>query len=355
MEAEYITKSPGETIDLASRFAATLTVGDNILLYGDLGAGKTQFAKGVAKGLGISETIKSPTFAYVNEYEIDLGSRISDLGSSLYHYDLYRLDVGADLTSLGFEETIQDESAINVVEWADRLTKKPHGYIKVVIEPYLDDRRSIKIAYHRSTQLSQDSIDDYYEDWQTPLHVRDHCKQVASVAMQMAEAFAQQGIMINDHHLYVSCMLHDMCRVCDFRSLDRNSFQETVTEDKWNRWEKLRERFKGIHHADIAFEQMQERGYSDTAEAIRLHKSTAVVKEPDSFISLEQKIVYYADKRVKHTEIVDLKERFRDGRERYGDYNTDEERKLYEQVEQKTIDLEKELFEKIDLNAEDIH
>lgn len=353
MIAEYLSSSLEETIELASQFAATVRSGDNILLYGDLGAGKTQFAKGVAKGLGISDTIKSPTFAYVNHY-----SRESGVGSlesiSLYHYDLYRLDVGADLTSIGFEETIEDSGAINVVEWADRLTKKPHSYIEVVIEPYEDDRRAIKIRYHRDTQVSAEHIEEYYEEWQAPLHVRDHCKQVASVAMQVAESFVKVGEMVDMHLLYVSCMLHDMCRVCDFRELKKDGFQESISEEKWAKWEQLRKEYSDQHHADIAFDQLSERGYVDTAEVIRLHKSTAIVKESNSFKTLEQKITYYADKRVKHTEIVDLKERFRDGRERHGVENTDEEKKLFEKVEQKTLELEKELLGKIDLNPEDI-
>lgn len=359
MVAEYLTTSTEETIELAERFAKTLRLGDNVLLYGDLGAGKTQFAKGVAKGLGIKETIKSPTFAYVNQYSINLRSQISD-PKYLYHYDLYRLEASPEtsmsshLMSLGFQETIEDPSAINVVEWADRLDGKPHSYIDVAIEPYKGDKRAIKISYHRDTQLDASLIPDYYAEWQTPLHVRDHCKQVATVAMQIAEAYFKQGVIIDCHLLYTACMLHDMCRVCDFRELDRDRFDESIAKEEWDRWEKLREAYSDQHHADIAFDQLKERGYSDTAEVIRLHKSTTIVKEWDSFDTLEKKIVYYADKRVKHREIVDLKERFRDGQERYGEYDDEKQKRLYEAVEEKTHRLEKELFKDLDIAPEDI-
>lgn len=365
MIAEYITSSQEETIELAERFAKTLRLGDNVLLLGDLGAGKTQFAKGVAKGLGIKKTIKSPTFTYVNEFPISKfqfpnKSQIKNLKSkiSFYHYDLYRLEAGEDLgshlMSLGFQETIEDPKAINAVEWADRLGGKPHSYIDVAIEPYEGDQRAIKISYHRDTQVSADLIEDYYEEWQTPLHVRDHCKQVANMAMQISEAYIEKGELIDVHLLYVSCMLHDMCRVCDFKILDRDAFAESISEEKWEQWEKLRENCQGQHHADVAFDQLSERGYTDTAEAIRLHKSTCIVTEPKSFDTLEKKITYYADKRVKHTEIVDLAERFRDGRERYGESNDEEAQQFFLEVEEKTAKLEKKLFKSLDIKPGDI-
>ena len=70
MESVYITTSPEKTIALGKKVATYLHGGDNVLLFGDLGAGKTHFTKGIAKGLGIKEVIKSPTYVYVNRYSI---------------------------------------------------------------------------------------------------------------------------------------------------------------------------------------------------------------------------------------------------------------------------------------------
>ena len=121
MKATYYTHTPEETIELGERLSYYLKRGDSVLLFGDLGSGKTHFTKGIARGLGITDTIKSPTFAYVNKYTIGkqigeqigeqidvLSNRLSNIITHLYHYDLYRLNPGADLTSLGYHETIED-------------------------------------------------------------------------------------------------------------------------------------------------------------------------------------------------------------------------------------------------------
>jgi len=163
-----------------------------------------------------------------------------------------------------------------------------------------------------------------------------------------------QGEFVDLNLLQTSCMLHDIARVCDFRELERDKFVEEVTDEKWQKWVKLREQYKGTHHADIAFKQMGERGFTETAEVIRLHKSTAILDEPEAFDSLEKKIMYYADKRVKHTEIVDIKERFRDGRERYGKYDDTVATERFEEVEKRTFALEVELFESLDIRPGDI-
>jgi hypothetical protein len=150
-------------------------------------------------------------------------------------------------------------------------------------------------------------------------------------------------------------MLHDMNRVCDFRRLERNRFQEEVTDEKWKKWQSCRREYKGMHHADITAKILDELGFTETAELIRLHRSDYIVKQPDAFDFIEKKIIYYADKRVKHNEIVSLKERFRDGRARYGKFDTPEEKKLFEEVEVKTKKLEKELFDGIGIKPADIN
>ena len=184
--------------------------------------------------------------------------------------------------------------------------------------------------------------------------MRAHIKQVSKVAVQLAEVFAENGEILNLNLLYAASMLHDISRVCDFKKLERDKFKEDVTDEKWKKWEECRQQHKGIHHADIAYDQLTKLGFTEVAEVVRLHKSLNIVDEPDSYNTLEKKILYYADKRVKHDEIVDLKERFRDGRERYGGFDGMEERKLFEEVEKRTFKLEKELFEGLDIEPGDI-
>lgn len=102
------TKSPEETKEFAIDFAKSLKAGDIICLYGDLGAGKTTFVQGLAKGLGIDKRIISPTFTIIREYPIE--------NSKFYHIDLYRLK---DVINLGLEEVLSSRQNILAIEWPE--------------------------------------------------------------------------------------------------------------------------------------------------------------------------------------------------------------------------------------------
>ena len=109
-----------------------------------------------------------------------------------------------------------------------------------------------------------------------------------------------------------------------------------------------------MHHADIASDFFKKLGYIKTAEVIYIHKSSVLAEEPERVNTLEKKIMYYSDKRVKHEEVVPLKERFRDGWERYGKYDDTRTRRMFDEVEKMTFALEKELFEGLDINPDDL-
>ena len=104
--------SENETMAFAQQLAMDLQPGTVLGLVGDLGAGKTHFVKGLARGLGSDATISSPTFTLVHEYES--GS------CPLYHFDFYRVDQLEEIVAIGWEEYL-DETGIIVVEWADRF------------------------------------------------------------------------------------------------------------------------------------------------------------------------------------------------------------------------------------------
>ncbi|NTW68165.1 MAG: tRNA (adenosine(37)-N6)-threonylcarbamoyltransferase complex ATPase subunit type 1 TsaE [Nitrospirae bacterium] len=106
-----ITSSPEQTWRTGEILGAMLGSGDTICLYGDLGAGKTNLAYGIARGLDVQDQyITSPTFSFVNEYK----GRIP-----LYHIDLYRLNDTSELENIGFEEYIESDG-VTVIEWADK-------------------------------------------------------------------------------------------------------------------------------------------------------------------------------------------------------------------------------------------
>ena len=109
---ETISQSPADTEALGERFGRAAQNGFVFALSGDLGAGKTQFVKGLARGLGISVRVHSPTFTLVNEYG---GGRLK-----LFHMDLYRLETREQILSADIEEYLQPEG-VSVIEWAERL------------------------------------------------------------------------------------------------------------------------------------------------------------------------------------------------------------------------------------------
>jgi tRNA threonylcarbamoyladenosine biosynthesis protein TsaE len=110
--ATYISNSPAETERLGEQIGEAATAGLVICLSGDLGAGKTQFVRGLARGLGITARVHSPTFTLVNEYG---GGRLR-----LFHLDLYRLETSEQIRSAGIEEFLSPDG-VAVVEWAERL------------------------------------------------------------------------------------------------------------------------------------------------------------------------------------------------------------------------------------------
>lgn len=105
---KMISRCEKDTFALAADVAKTLRAGDVILLHGELGAGKTTFTKGLAKALGIEETVTSPTFNYVKEYQ---GGRLP-----LFHFDMYRVSDADEVYELGFEEYFY-RGGVVVVEW----------------------------------------------------------------------------------------------------------------------------------------------------------------------------------------------------------------------------------------------
>lgn len=109
---EFISKGYEDTLKFASEFAKNLKKGDIITLDGDLGAGKTAFVNGLAKGLGITDVVQSPTFTIVNEYK---SGKIP-----LYHFDVYRIMSEDEMYDIGFEDYLFD-SGICAVEWADNI------------------------------------------------------------------------------------------------------------------------------------------------------------------------------------------------------------------------------------------
>lgn len=115
---EYRSNSPAATEAFAAQWAQSLQPDTVILLKGDLGAGKTTFIRGLARGLGITEPIRSPTFTLIHEYRIQQPPHLK--GLPFFHLDMYRIETPEQLGTLGLEE-ILERGGIVAIEWAERL------------------------------------------------------------------------------------------------------------------------------------------------------------------------------------------------------------------------------------------
>jgi tRNA threonylcarbamoyladenosine biosynthesis protein TsaE len=134
MTVTTITHSESETAAVGRDLAATLSPGAVVLLFGDLGAGKTAFVRGLAEGLGVpADDVSSPTFTLMQEYR---GGRVT-----LIHVDLYRLNDAREIDDLGLEEL--GEHAIVAIEWAEKLPRPVAGAVEVRIEHGTGEMRSV--------------------------------------------------------------------------------------------------------------------------------------------------------------------------------------------------------------------
>ena len=135
MTPDLLTTSEEETESAGERLAASLAPGDVVLLYGDLGAGKTAFVRGLARGLGASaDDVSSPTFTIIHEH----AGR-----AMLYHVDLYRLEP-SEVDDLGLEDLVSGDGIV-AIEWADRWTGRPDDAIEIRIDHALENMRRILI------------------------------------------------------------------------------------------------------------------------------------------------------------------------------------------------------------------
>ncbi|GAX88797.1 tRNA (adenosine(37)-N6)-threonylcarbamoyltransferase complex ATPase subunit type 1 TsaE [Effusibacillus lacus] len=134
---QRITHSPDQTQSIAERLAALLEPGDILTLSGDLGAGKTTFTQGLAKGLAVEDPVNSPTFTLIREYE----GRIP-----LYHMDVYRLGDKAGAENLGIDEYLYGDG-VCVIEWAEYIASLlPEEYLDIAIRKTGESERQIQIS-----------------------------------------------------------------------------------------------------------------------------------------------------------------------------------------------------------------
>ncbi|MBO4638296.1 MAG: tRNA (adenosine(37)-N6)-threonylcarbamoyltransferase complex ATPase subunit type 1 TsaE [Treponema sp.] len=132
----FTTSSAEETIELGKKIGRLLKKGDIIAMQGTLAAGKTTITKGIAAALGITETITSPTFCLISEYQGTM---------PLYHMDVYRLDGTEDFINLGTDDMLYGDG-VSIIEWSEKIMEElPSNTIVLKITPQEDGKRIIEI------------------------------------------------------------------------------------------------------------------------------------------------------------------------------------------------------------------
>ena len=142
---EFITNSPAETEAVGAKLAEHLQPGAVIAYRGDLGAGKTAFTRGLARGLGATEPVTSPTYTVVNEY---LSGRLP-----LFHFDMYRLQTSDELFDIGWEDYLE-RGGVCAVEWSENVEDAMEDAIAVTIEKTGENTRKITVTGGKTDDFS---------------------------------------------------------------------------------------------------------------------------------------------------------------------------------------------------------
>ena len=146
MEQVKITTSEEETNILASQLASKLLPGAIVLLNGDMGAGKSVFARGIIQSLGYRGAVTSPTFTLMNEYPTE---------PNVYHFDLYRLKSYDQLYDIGYDEYVYSDG-ISLIEWSEKMEHLlPENYVEIIIEKLDPSTRRITIIPDDENEMMQ--------------------------------------------------------------------------------------------------------------------------------------------------------------------------------------------------------
>jgi len=324
-----------------------------IWLRGELGSGKTTFTRGLGFGLGLGEKITSPTYALENRY-----------GDKLLHLDLFRLEPEEAKRVL---EASEEFPGIRVVEWSERvgLGLGLGLGIAVEFEEVSENERKLKITFNDITWPDRSTIETWREEVHLPEHIVKHCDAVAAYAKTLAEELLRRGTVARPEAVRVAGELHDLLRFIDFHpkagppvvetpdpqltSTNHNRMRMAATAGRASRqqttniaqtiWQQLTNRYP-FPHEEACTRFVEEQGYPELGEIIRPHGLRSL-DEKGALATTEQKLLFYADKRIMVDKVVTLDERFDDFIERYGKGVESEEAKRWRRM---TKELERELF-----------
>lgn len=307
-ETLHLWLADAESTTIAGReLSKTLyTLPIDIYLSGELGAGKTLFTQSLAQELGVREPLSSPTYALEQRYK-------THDGTSFLHLDLYRLESHQVREILAASE---DHQGIRCIEWAERIPErernvKPHIDLSFVEK---DHGRMLRCAFHDMKLPSREQIEQWRKEVMLPQHITRHCDAVAVLAVRLGEALAERSIPVRLMALRRAGEVHDLLRFLDFRP-GSGPVDVQETPEQLRLFEDFRKRYPGLRHEPACAQFLCEHGFPELALIVAVHGLTLPTLERRT---VEQKLIFYADKRVMIDTVVTLDERFQDFHKRYG-------------------------------------
>lgn len=193
------------------------------------------------------------------------------------------------------------------------------------------------------------------KQFHVPLHIRKHSLAVATLGVFLAKKLKEKGISVDVDLVDRACLLHDLLRICDLEESGYDRSRQAITDEDRAKWQQLRARYRPFCHEEAAFALLKD-VYPELALAIKRHRYDALLDEKDKPVTWEEKIVYYADKRVMHDRIVPLKERLEEAHRRnVPQRNCANKAKLNtERIDAAIFELEREIFDTIGLEPDEV-
>ena len=192
-------------------------------------------------------------------------------------------------------------------------------------------------------------------EYHVPPHIVKHSQAVAKLAVFLAQRLNEDSAEIDIELLDKACLLHDMMRVFDFPEPDYKRFERNLPEKEKAKWQRLHAKYNPISHEEAACDILKEK-YPALALAIKRHRYMALPDENEKPDTWEEKLLYYADKRVMHETIVPLKERLAEGHKRNVlSHGSEAKSKInIAKVDPLIYEMEKEIFDKIGLDPNEV-
>lgn len=333
-------------IEIAKRILLFPQAGTIIFCDGEVGSGKTTFARYFSEYLGIQAT--SPTYSII-EQRYNKKQNIQ-----IIHGDFYRASHARSAEIL--EEYITDsdpvkslsqgdlQSNIYLLEWLQEEIKKDFFSETPTLHIYFSHgenqkTRNISLSFSNPFSCSINTAKKLQEEYKTPVHVKNHIEVVRKVALFCAKKLQQNNIPIDLELVESGAILHDAIRYVDFPEYSesfKDHYKEDITPDKLKIWKKYQTIYKKKHHAHAMQDILEKSGYANTGIIVASHYTGEIYREAP--FSWEEKCVYYADKRAMHDTFVTIKERLIDAAKRYA-----HEHIKGGELEEKILKFEKEL------------